>query len=86
METTVFWIWNGWGILTTALTGLFVFFYILATVKAGADSVIRMFAGIAALVSWISVLPLNGWAPMLLALPIATLTGILLAAFLVRMP
>lgn len=81
MSETIFWIWNGWGILLTFGMIIWIILHIAVTAKLGSGTPLR---GILALIP-IIILPLIimlcGWMAALLAIPI----GVIIGASLARM-
>jgi hypothetical protein len=87
MDEPVFWVWNSWGILFTAVIGVWQFLHILISVVVRGLSPLR---NILALVLFLPALVLtfvlSGWIAGVLAIVIGPAIGVLLAKALLPQP
>jgi|TARA_B100001964_G_C13700729_1_gene365916 membrane protein insertase Oxa1/YidC/SpoIIIJ len=83
MDETIFWVWNGWGILFTGVVALWQFLHMLVTIKLGSGTPLRK------IVAWIMPIGViltfffSGWVAGLLSLPIGMMVGVSLARIVI---
>lgn len=81
MTETIFWVWNGWGLLFTGIIALSQFLYIFITIKMGptpARKLTTLVIFVAVVLSFI----FSGWIVGLLALPLGVIIGSILGGLL----
>lgn len=86
MGEEVFWVWNGWGLLLTAVLAVWQFLHIFVTLRFGSGTPLRNALSIVALVAFVLTFVLSGWVAGLLALPLGMVGGFLLAKLFLPKP
>lgn len=86
MDEEVFWVWNGWGLLLTAVLAVWQFLHIFVTLRFGSGTPLRSALSAVALVAFVLTFFLSGWISGLLALPLGIVGGFLLAKLFLPKP
>ena len=84
MDHEILFVWNGWGILFTSCIAMWQFLHILVTLKLGSGTPLRNALTLIVIISVPLVFLLSGWVAGLLALPIGTFSGGLVARIALR--
>jgi hypothetical protein len=86
MAEPVVWVWNGWGLLFTALVAAWQFFHIFVTVKFGSGTPLRNVLALMGIAAAVLTFVFSGWVAGLLALPIGMTLGVIFAKLLIPRP
>ena len=86
MDQTIFWVWNGWGVLFTGCLAFAQFIHTFVTVQYGSGTPLRNIYPIALIGCVALVFVFSGWIAGLLAYPISVVIGVLLAQILIPKP
>lgn len=79
MDKTIFWAWNGWGLLLTGILALSKFLHIFVTEKFGSGTPLRKLLLPVDLAALVLIFVLSGWVAGLLAIPLGLVLGVILA-------
>ncbi len=83
MGKTIFWVWNGWGLLFTGVLAFSMFLSILVREKFGSGTPLRKPLPLVDIIALVLTFVLSGWVAGLLALPIGLVGGVILAWLLI---
>ncbi len=79
MNESIFWVWNGWGILFTIVVAIWFILHMYVTLKYGSGTPFRNILAVIVLLAVGFTFLLSGWIAGLLAIPIGMTVGIVLA-------
>ncbi len=83
MNESIFWVWNGWGILFTGFVAIWIFLHILVSVKLRGLFQLRGLVSLVGIAGVVFTFVLSGWIAGVLSLPIGMTFGVVLAKLVI---
>lgn len=84
MQEKIFLIWNGWGILFTLITIIWIILHIYFTTKFGSGTPARKYITIIPLIAIPATFILSNWILGILIIPISLIIGPLVAKLFIH--